>query len=145
MDCFLTNHSHHLASLCRRTDRTIFFCTRFVVIYCGLFRQFINHNGTGGVSMFGHKFPDENFSLKHQGPGVLSMANAGPNTNGSQFFICTSKTKHLDGRHVVFGTVLDGWDVVKRVESTGSRSGTTSQRCSIVECGVLPTEETISA
>jgi len=103
--------------------------------------DFTNHNGTGGMSIWGNKFPDENFQLKHTGPGVLSMANAGPNTNGSQFFICTKKTPHLDGRHVVFGTVLDGWNVVKLVESYGSRSGSTSKRCTIVDCGVLPPEQ----
>jgi cyclophilin family peptidyl-prolyl cis-trans isomerase len=93
--------------------------------------------GTGGESIYGSKFPDENFVLKHTGPGILSMANAGPNTNGSQFFLCTVATPWLDGKHVVFGSVTKGMDVVKKVESYGSQTGRTREVITIADCGQL--------
>lgn len=102
--------------------------------------DFIHHNGFGGMSIYGGKFPDENFSLRHVGPGVLSMANSGPNTNSSQFFITTKATPHLNGRHVVFGVVEDGWDVVKKIESNGGSSGRPEKQMTIVKAGVLDEE-----
>ncbi len=95
-------------------------------------------NGTGGVSIYGSKFADENFKLAHLGPGVLSMANAGPNTNGSQFFLCTAPTSWLDGKHVVFGQVVSGYEVVKAMEACGARSGQTAFEVTVADCGPLP-------
>ena len=103
--------------------------------------DFTNHNGTGGRSIYGSKFDDENFTLSHTKPGTVSMANAGPNTNGSQFFITTTETAWLDGKHVVFGIVTDGMDVVKRIEALGSPSGQPSKKVRIRDCGQLSTEQ----
>ncbi|XP_017201922.1 peptidyl-prolyl cis-trans isomerase E isoform X1 [Oryctolagus cuniculus] len=97
--------------------------------------DFTNHNGTGGKSIYGKKFDDENFILKHTGPGLLSMANSGPNTNGSQFFLTCDKTDWLDGKHVVFGEVTDGLDVLRQIEAQGSKDGKPKQKVIIADCG----------
>merc|ERR1712130_259581 len=99
--------------------------------------DFTRGNGTGGESIYGEKFADENFTLRHTGPGILSMANAGPNTNGSQFFLCTVQTAWLDGKHCVFGKVVEGMDVVKAVEGVGSQSGATRSKVMIASSGQL--------
>ncbi|KAK2456826.1 peptidylprolyl isomerase [Trifolium repens] len=102
--------------------------------------DFTEGNGTGGVSIYGGKFEDESFDLKHVGPGVLSMANAGANSNGSQFFICTVPTPWLDNKHVVFGHVLEGLDVVKKLESqeVSSYNNYPEKPCKIADSGELP-------
>ena len=99
--------------------------------------DFTRHNGTGGESIYGAKFEDENFDLKHDGAGILSMANAGKNTNGSQFFLCTVPTPWLDGKHCVFGSVTKGLEVMKAIETVGSQSGKPSRNVMIEDCGQI--------
>lgn len=101
--------------------------------------DFTNANGTGGESIYGEKFDDEAFELKHTEPFLLSMANAGPNTNGSQFFITTVPTPHLDNKHVVFGKVLAGRSVVRAIENTPTDSGDKpNDEVVITDCGEFP-------
>lgn len=97
--------------------------------------DFTRGDGTGGESIYGAKFKDENFQMRHTEKGLLSMANSGPNTNGSQFFITVKATPHLDGKHVVFGKVISGYDVVQRMEKCGTSSGKTTKKVTIHSCG----------
>lgn len=100
--------------------------------------DFTQGNGTGGESIYGEKFEDENFELKHEKPFLLSMANAGPGTNGSQFFVTTVPTPHLDGKHVVFGEVIQGKSIIRTIENTPTASGDKpNQDCVITDCGEL--------
>ncbi|KAF8957378.1 cyclophilin-like domain-containing protein [Flammula alnicola] len=99
--------------------------------------DFTRHNGTGGKSIYGEKFADENFRIKHAKPGLLSMANDGRNTNGSQFFITTVVTSWLDGAHVVFGEVVQGMDLVKRIEALGSAGGKLTKNVTIANSGIV--------
>nr|XP_045722107.1 peptidyl-prolyl cis-trans isomerase A-like [Mirounga angustirostris] len=99
--------------------------------------DFTCHHGTGSESIYGGKFDDENFIPKHMGPGILSMANAGPHTNASQFFICTANTEWLVGRCVIFGKVEEGMNIVEAMESFGSRNGKTSKKITIADCGQI--------
>jgi len=99
--------------------------------------DFTNFNGTGGESIYGMKFEDENFQNKHTGPGLLSMANAGKNTNGSQFFITFDAFPHLDGKHVVFGKVTGGLEVVQAMAAVGSQTAATEKPVVVTDCGQL--------
>jgi peptidylprolyl isomerase len=99
--------------------------------------DFTNGDGRGGESIYGSRFNDENFKLKHSKPMLLSMANAGPNTNGSQFFITFKETPWLDGRHVVFGEVIEGQNIVEELEKIGTGSGSTKKKAVIVDSGEL--------
>ena len=99
--------------------------------------DFTNFNGTGGKSIYGDKFEDENFNLKHNQPGLLSMANSGPDTNGSQFFITLEETPHLDDKHVVFGILLEGFDILKKIELLSvDDKDKPLQEVKIINCGV---------
>lgn len=107
--------------------------------------DFSKGDGTGGESIYGGKFADENFKLEHTGPGFLSMANCGPNTNGSQFFITFKRTPHLDGKHIVFGKVVRGLDIVKKMEHVGTSDGKPTKQVKVADCGEVPAGKNESA
>ncbi|KAL7672215.1 hypothetical protein ACOME3_007109 [Neoechinorhynchus agilis] len=125
----------------------------FVFVYVQIFRSCVFHriipgfmaqtgdvtkrDGTGGRSVYGEKFDDENFDLKHTRAGFVSMANSGPNSNNSQFFITLDACDWLDGRHVVFGEIIDGMKVVKRIEMCGTKNGTPKKNVIISSCGIV--------
>jgi len=99
--------------------------------------DFTRENGSGGRSIYGDSFPDENFLIAHDAPGVVTMANLGPNNNNSQFIITSVKTDWLDGANVGFGVVLEGMDVVRKMESQGAQSGEVKSRVVIEDCGQI--------
>ena len=103
--------------------------------------DFVQMDGTGGESIYGKRFEDENFEMKHSKAGILSMANAGPGTNASQFFVTFVPCSWLDGKHVVFGELIEGMDTLKKIEACGSRSGATSKSVIIADCGEFKSEE----
>ncbi|KAL2045536.1 hypothetical protein N7G274_001964 [Stereocaulon virgatum] len=107
--------------------------------------DFTAGNGTGGESIYGEKFEDENFEIKHSKPFLLSMANAGPGTNGSQFFVTTVPTPHLDGKHVVFGELRDGKSIIRKIENMPTQSDKPNKDVTIVDCGQLSSEEALKA
>lgn len=125
----------------RAISRSVFFISSCFFASSAFFGFFsclsLQGNGTGGQSIYGRKFEDENFKVKHSRPYLLSMANAGPNTNGSQFFITTAKTPWLDGKHCVFGEVTRGSDVVRKLEAMGSKSGKTKKEIVVSDCGAI--------
>ena len=108
--------------------------------------DFTARNGTGGESIYGNKFADENFTLKHKKPFLLSMANAGPNTNGSQFFICYRDTPHLDNKHTIYGRVINGWDICEKAESVKTGQQDVPEKpIQIVDCGELKNADKLTA
>lgn len=128
--------------LCTSKDRNMSYVgSPFHRIIKGFMIQggdFTKGNGTGGLSIYGEKFPDENFAISHDRKGLLSMANSGPDTNGSQFFITTSETPHLDGKHVVFGEIVKGYHVVKKIEKLKTdHNDRPFHECTIKRCGLV--------
>jgi peptidylprolyl isomerase len=142
-DDIVPKTANNFRQLCLQSKGSGYLNTIFHRIITDFMAQggdFTKHNGTGGKSIYGDKFDDENFKIKHTKPLLLSMANAGKNTNGSQFFITFVPCPWLDGKHVVFGKVLEGYDVVQAIEAVGSQSGKPSQAVKIVKSGELKDE-----
>ncbi|MEN2496112.1 MAG: hypothetical protein MHMPM18_000674 [Marteilia pararefringens] len=130
----------NFTQLCRGVSLGGFKASTFHRIISDFMAQggdFTKGDGTGGFSIYGRKFDDENFILKHDKRGIISMANSGPDSNGSQFFILFAPAPHLDGKHVVFGEIYDGYDVLDRIESAASGNGKPKKNVKIINCGLV--------
>lgn len=130
--------SHNFLSLCEQKKYMNTNIHRVIKNFMIQSGDFTNHDGTGGYSIYGKTFEDENFLNKHDRPGLLSMANAGPNTNGSQFFITTAEANHLDNKHVVFGEVVSGMEYVYDIENqVTNHNDEPVRKCFISDCGIF--------
>ncbi len=137
--------AHNFLSLCEQKKYANTKIHRVIKNFMIQSGDFTNHDGTGGYSIYGQTFEDENFTNRHDKPGLLSMANAGPNTNGSQFFITTAEASHLDNKHVVFGEVVSGMEYVYDIENqVTNHNDEPVRKCYISDCGIFNPQENSS-